>query len=139
MNVISPEALLQVSPSSTFFRFVLEMILLCPTKSLRYAAAEQFLLIATQQHLTSTITLNPENVGMLPYFLDLLFSVLPSTVPEYPKQSQGFFQLLCRLLHFASTSKTTLPSAEPILFSSIAWLKNAKVSIKLVQFSIPHY
>ena len=119
-----------MSPSSTFYRFSLEMILLCQTKSLRYAAAEQFLLITTtQQHLESTERLN--SGSMLSYFLDLLFSVLPTRVPEYSKQSQEFFQLLCRLLHFASTSKASLPSAELFLSNSIAWLKNAKVSLFL--------
>ena len=126
VNTISPETLLLVSSSSTFYRFSLEMILLCQTKSLRYAAAEQFLLISTQQHLESSESLN--NGSMLSYFLDLLFSVLPIRVPEYSKQSQEFFQLLCRLLHFASTSKTCLPSAELFLSNSITWLKNAKVS-----------
>ena len=126
VNTISPETLLLVSSSSTFYRFSLEMILLCQTKSLRYAAAEQFLLISTQQHLESSESLN--NGSMLSYFLDLLFSVLPIRVPEYSKQSQEFFQLLCRLLHFASTSKTCLTSAELFLSNSITWLKNAKVS-----------
>jgi len=125
VNTISPETLLLVSSSSTFYRFSLEMILLCQTKSLRYAAAEQFLLISTQQHLESSERLN--SGSMLSYFLDLLFSVLPIRVPEYSKQSQEFFQLLCRLLHFASTSKACLPSAELFLSNSITWLKNAKV------------
>ena len=51
VNSISPMAVEQASQDGTFYRFVLEMVLLCATKSLRLAAAEQLLLIATQQQL----------------------------------------------------------------------------------------
>ena len=48
VNSISPRALYQVSQTPTFYRFSLEMILLCPVKPLRLSAAEQFLLISSQ-------------------------------------------------------------------------------------------
>ena len=38
----------QLSQNSTFYQFSIEMILLCPVKSLRVSAAEQFLFISSQ-------------------------------------------------------------------------------------------
>jgi len=117
INNLAPQTIEQISQDNTFFRFVLEMILLCATKAIRLAAAEQLLLISTQsqQHL------------MLNYFLSHLFKVLQNTVQEYAKNSHEFFQLLCRLLNFASTSNASFPDAESLLFHEIAWLKKARV------------
>ena len=55
---------------------------------------------------------------MLNYFLSHLFKVLQNTVQtkEYAKNSHQFFQLLCRLLNFASTSNASFPAAECLLF-----------------------
>ena len=119
INNLAPQTIEQISQDNTFFRFVLEMILLCATKAIRLAAAEQLLLISTQsqQHL------------MLNYFLSHLFKVLQNTVQtkEYAKNCHEFFQLLCRLLNFASTSNASFPAAESLLFNEIAWLKKARV------------
>ena len=129
VNNISPMALNEVSKCKTFHRFVLEMILLCPTKALRIAAAEQFLLLSTYQPVSTLKSSSSEpSYSMLSYFLDLLFSVLNTTVPGYAKQSLEFFQLLCRLLNFATTSNSPLPSAEPLLLNEINWLYKARVS-----------
>lgn len=133
VNSISPPVFQQVSLGPTFHRFSLEMILLCPTKTLRCCAAEQFLLISSQPSLPQT----PTTLGsssMMSYFLDLLFSVMTNTVPEYAKQSQEFFQLLCRLLNFASSSNTPLPSAEPLLLNEINWLQRIRVCIEASVF-----
>ena len=126
VNSITPRALQQVSQNPTFYRFSLEMILLCPVKSLRVSAAEQFLLISSQLLLPHGTPL-PGSPSMLTFFLDLLFSVMTSTVPEYAKHSQEFFQLLCRLLNYAATSHTPLPSAEPLLLNEINWLQRIRV------------
>lgn len=134
MNSISPCALHLVSQSPTFYRFSLEMILLCPVKPLRVSAAEQFLLISSQLVLPHG---TPSSGSlMLTFFLDLLFSVMASTVPEYAKHSQEFFQLLCRLLNYAATSNTPLPSAEPLLLNEINWLQRIRVIISLFEFLI---
>lgn len=125
VNSISPRALQQVSLGPTFHRFSLEMILLCPAKALRLSAAEQFLLISSQPMLHPTAT--SSGSSMLTFFLDLLFSVMATTVPEYAKHSQEFFQLLCRLLNYANTSNTPLPSAEPLLLNEISWLQKIRV------------
>ncbi|KAK4027909.1 probable ubiquitin carboxyl-terminal hydrolase FAF-X [Daphnia magna] len=127
VNSISPRAVYQVSQSNTFYRFSLEMILLCPVKALRLSAAEQFLLISSQSVLPQA---NPptDSPSMLAFFLDLLFSVMASTVPEYAKNSQEFFQLLCRLLNLAATSNVPLPSAEPLLLNEINWLQRVRDS-----------
>jgi len=95
------------------------MVLLCPTKAIRFAAAEQFLAIAMQ---TTPST-------MLQYLLDLHFSVLRNnTVREYAKTSHEFFQLLCRLLNFATTSNSPIPAAESLILNEISWLQKARVS-----------
>ena len=127
VNSITPRALQQVSQNPTFYRFSLEMILLCPVKSLRVSAAEQFLLISSQLLLPHGTPLPEAHPSMLTFFLDLLIFVMASTVPEYVKQSQEFFQLLCRLLNYAATSHTPLPSAEPLLLNEINWLQRIRV------------
>ena len=99
---------------------------MCPSKALRSAAAEQFLLIVTNQPLSKDPS-NSDSTSLLSYFLDLLFSVLHNKVPENAKHSQEFFQLLCRLLNFAATSNARLSSAESLLLNEINWLKKARV------------
>lgn len=126
VNSISPRAVYQVSQTTTFYRFSLEMILLCPLKALRLSAAEQFILIANQT-VSPHVTPAADSPSMLTFFLDLLFSVMASTVPEYAKNSQEFFQLLCRLLNLAATSNVPLPSAEPLLLNEINWLERVRV------------
>lgn len=125
VNILTPKTLLRVSEGPTFRRFFLEMILLCPTKALRMSAAEQFLLIATNGPRPESSRSDPPS--MLSYFLDLLFSVLHNTVPENAKNSQEFFQLLCRLINFAANSNACLPTAESLLPNEIGWLKKARV------------
>ena len=111
------------------------MILLSATKAIRLAAAEQLLLISsTQQHpkqqqtsTTTTTATATSSTPMLNYFLSMLFSVLQTTAREHAKNSHEFFQLLCRLLNFATTSSCALPSAETLLTNEINWLKKARV------------
>lgn len=88
-------------------------------RSIRVAAAEQFLLISTwcvasQQPLQFCIT--------------LLFTVLNTTVVENARVSHEYFQLLCRLLNYAFMSNCPLPTAETLLNNEITWLKKIRVS-----------
>jgi ubiquitin carboxyl-terminal hydrolase 9/24 len=88
-------------------------------RSVRVAAAEQFLLISTwcvasQQPLQFCIT--------------LLFTVLNTTVMENSRNSHEYFQLLCRLLNYAFMSNCPLPTAETLLNNEITWLKKIRVS-----------
>ena len=116
---ISAQALEQVCLSKTFYRFTLEMVLLCPTKAIRFAASEQFLAMAMQAAPST----------MLQYLLDLHFAVLQNnTVREYARTSHEFFQLLCRLLNFATTSNSPIPAAESLILNEISWLQKARVS-----------
>ena len=104
-----------------------EMILLCPTKILRSAAVEQFLSIATQLTYPS----GSDRHVLLSYFLDLLFAILPTAVPNHAGTSQEYFKLLCQLLSHATVSDATVASAESLLHSEISWLKQARVCIKI--------
>jgi len=80
VNSISPMAVEQASQDGTFYRFVLEMVLLCATKSLRLAAAEQLLLIATQQQMQQ----QQQRSSMLHYLLSLLFADLQVRLTVFP-------------------------------------------------------
>ena len=71
----------QASQDGTFYRFVLEMVLLCATKSLRLAAAEQLLLIATQQQQMQQ---QQQRSSMLHYLLSLLFADLQVRLAVFP-------------------------------------------------------
>ena len=90
VNSISPMAVEQASQDGTFYRFVLEMVLLCATKSLRQAAAEQLLLIATQQQLLVIATQQQQmqqqqqRSSMLHYLLSLLFADLQVRLAVFP-------------------------------------------------------
>lgn len=64
--------------------FLIDLVLLSVSREVRIAAADQFLLVSTwcsggHQHLQFSIT--------------LLFAVLNTTVVEYAKQSQEYFQV----------------------------------------------
>ena len=124
INSISPHTVEQISMDNTFYRFVLEVILLCATKATRFAAAEQLFLISKH---------SPQR-HMLNYFLSMLCSVLHTTVKECAKTSHEFFQLLCRLLNFATTSGSVLTSAESLLVNEINWIKKARVCTLVILY-----
>ncbi|XP_059479532.1 probable ubiquitin carboxyl-terminal hydrolase FAF-X isoform X3 [Neocloeon triangulifer] len=101
--------------------FIIDLLLLSPSRAIRLAASEQFLLISTWC---------TGNQQPLQFCITLLFTVLNTTVLEHADQSHEYFQLLCRLLNFAFVSNCPLPTAETLLNNEIAWLKQVRENVK---------
>nr|CAD7397023.1 unnamed protein product [Timema cristinae] len=83
--VLNPKCLEALVKDKMWHTFIIDLLLLCKNRSVRMAAAEQFLLISTwcsasQQPLQFCIT--------------LLFTVLGTTVVEHAAGSHEYFQLL---------------------------------------------
>ncbi|KAK7872586.1 hypothetical protein R5R35_013810 [Gryllus longicercus] len=119
--VLNPKALDALTKDKMWHTFIIDLVLLCKNRSVRLAAAEQFLLISTwcsasQQPLQFCIT--------------LLFTVLNSTVVDNAQNSHEYFQLLCRLLNFAFMSNCNLPTAENLLSNEIVWLKKIRENVR---------
>ncbi|PSN47507.1 putative ubiquitin carboxyl-terminal hydrolase FAF-X [Blattella germanica] len=119
--VLNPKTLESLTKDKMWHTFIIDLLLLCKNRSVRVAAAEQFLLISTwciasQQPLQFCIT--------------LLFTVLNTTVMENARNSHEYFQLLCRLLNYAFMSNCPLPTAETLLNNEITWLKKIRENVK---------
>ncbi|XP_011304639.1 probable ubiquitin carboxyl-terminal hydrolase FAF-X [Fopius arisanus] len=118
--VLNPSALSSLTKEKLWHTFLTDLVLGSPSRAIRIAAAEQFLLISTwcnsnHQSFQNTIL--------------LLFAVLDTTVVENAKQSHEYFQLLCRLLNCAHISVCPLPSAEALLGVEVTWLKKVKEAV----------
>nr|CAD7589819.1 unnamed protein product [Timema genevievae] len=119
--VLNPKCLEALVKDKMWHTFIIDLLLLCKNRSVRMAAAEQFLLMSTwcsasQQPLQFCIT--------------LLFTVLETTVVEHAAGSHEYFQLLCRLLNYAFMSSCPLPNAETLLNAEINWLKMVRENVK---------
>ncbi|XP_025080256.1 LOW QUALITY PROTEIN: probable ubiquitin carboxyl-terminal hydrolase FAF-X [Pomacea canaliculata] len=97
--------------------FIIDLLLLCRTKSVRICASEQFFLMATR--CTSS------HVPLI-FLITLLFTVLQTTAKDNAKQSHEYFSLLCRLLSYAGASEAQLATAETLLNNEITWLKKVR-------------
>lgn len=91
-------------------------------RSIRLAAAEQFLMISTWC-----------SAGQQPlqFCVSLLFSVLNNMVLENARNSHEYFQLLCRMVNYAFISGCPIADAELLLNNEITWLKKIRVSYLL--------
>nr|CAD7574966.1 unnamed protein product [Timema californicum] len=119
--VLNPKCLEALVKDKMWHTFIIDLLLLCKNRSVRMAAAEQFLLMSTwcsasQQPLQFCIT--------------LLFTVLGTTVVEHAAGSHEYFQLICRLLNYAFISSCPLPNAETLLNAEINWLKMVRENVK---------
>ncbi|CAG5097169.1 Similar to Usp9x: Probable ubiquitin carboxyl-terminal hydrolase FAF-X (Mus musculus) [Cotesia congregata] len=117
--VLNPNALTNLTRDKMWHTFLTDLVLVSVSRIVRMAAAEQFLLISTYCSNHQSFQLN----------LMVLFSVLNTTVTENARQSQEYFQLLCRLLNYAHISSCPLPSAEALLNIEIAWLKKVRNNV----------
>ncbi|XP_015113730.1 probable ubiquitin carboxyl-terminal hydrolase FAF-X isoform X2 [Diachasma alloeum] len=119
--VLNPSALSSLTKEKLWPTFLTDLVLGSPSRAIRIAAAEQFLLIFTwcnSNHLSFQNTIL------------LLSDVLNTTVIENARQSHEYFQLLCRLLSCAHISGCPLLSAEALLEVEVAWLKKVKEAVK---------
>ena len=117
---LCPTSLESLSKDQSWQNFIIDLTLMNNVKGIRQTAAEQFHLIATRcsgdQH-------------PIRFFTTLLFTVLDTTVPDNASQCSEYFQLLSRLLAFASATSVAIPTTENSLNREIKWLKNVKVNV----------
>ncbi|XP_046668911.1 probable ubiquitin carboxyl-terminal hydrolase FAF-X isoform X3 [Homalodisca vitripennis] len=118
--VLSPSTLDSLSKEKMCEKFIIDLVLRCNNRSIRVAAAEQFLIMSslgtTQQFLQLCIA--------------LLFNVLHTHVIEYAHNSHEYFQLLCQLLNFAYLYQCNVNIAEQLLANEIVWLKKIRETVK---------
>ncbi|XP_031549243.1 probable ubiquitin carboxyl-terminal hydrolase FAF-X isoform X2 [Actinia tenebrosa] len=117
---LCPSALDSLSKDKTWQCFVIDVLILCQSRSVRYSAADQFFLMATRC-----------SNGHRPivFFITLLFTVLMNTVKEHPLHSHHYFNLLCRLLSHAYMTHCPLSTTEVLLKNEIGWLKKTKEAV----------
>ncbi|XP_054272313.1 probable ubiquitin carboxyl-terminal hydrolase FAF-X isoform X2 [Macrosteles quadrilineatus] len=118
--VLSPNTLDALSKEKMCEKFIIDLVLRCSNRSIRVAAAEQFLIMSS--------------LGSAQQFLQLcialLFNVLHTQVIEYAHNSHEYFQLLCQLLNFAYLYQCNINIAEQLLAAEIVWLKKIKETVR---------
>ncbi|XP_076338950.1 ubiquitin carboxyl-terminal hydrolase 9X-like isoform X1 [Tachypleus tridentatus] len=117
---LCPESLDTLMKDKNWHLFILDLLLICKNRSIRVSATEQFTLVATKCY--------PGHQPLV-FFITLLFTQLKTTVRENARNSHEFFQLLCRLLNYASGSNCPLPTAQNLLYAEIDWLKEVRENV----------
>ncbi|KAF2881719.1 hypothetical protein ILUMI_24454 [Ignelater luminosus] len=115
--VLNSSSLELLCHDKQFPMFLTDLVLLNPSRAVRIAAAEQFIIICT---------CGAANRLALRYITPLLFSLLDTLVLENAQTSHEFFQLLCRLVNCVYIMGCPFPNAEALLASEVAWLRRAR-------------
>lgn len=100
--------------------FIRQVLFYTQGRSIRFAANEQFCLMATKA------TGKP---SVISFFIMFLFDILQNCTREIPQHSRDSFHLLSNLLRFSNGFNIPLPCHEQLLGDQIKWLRQAKVSI----------
>uniref|UniRef100_A0A4X1TVK3 USP domain-containing protein n=1 Tax=Sus scrofa TaxID=9823 RepID=A0A4X1TVK3_PIG len=116
-----PTALDALSKEKSWQTFVINLLLHCPSKTVRQLAQEQFFLMCTRCCMGHRPLL---------FFITLLFTILGSTARERGKHSDDYFTLLRHLLNYAYNSNINVPNAEVLLNNEIDWLKRIRDNVK---------
>ncbi|CAH7488181.1 probable ubiquitin carboxyl-terminal hydrolase FAF-X [Phodopus roborovskii] len=116
-----PTALDSLSKEKAWQSFVIDLLLYCPSKTIRHLAQEQFFLMCTRCCMGHRPLL---------FFITLLFTILGSTATERGKHSDDYFTLLRRLLTYAYNSNILVPNADVLLSDEIDWLKSVRDYVK---------
>lgn len=82
--VLNPATLESLGTNKMWQMFIIDLLLLCPNRAIRVAAAEQFMMICTYGAASRT---------SLQRCIQLLFSVLDTTVVENADNSHEYFQV----------------------------------------------
>ena len=114
-----PNAIEQLNQEKHWRTFIVDMCLLCSTRSIRQTSSEQFLLVALK------CSLQPNRP--IQFFIQMLFTCLHS-LGAAAHHSQEYFFLLCRLLNYACMMQVAINNTEALLNNEIAWLKRLKQS-----------
>ncbi|XP_074179594.1 ubiquitin carboxyl-terminal hydrolase 9X-like isoform X3 [Rhinolophus sinicus] len=116
-----PTALDALSKEKAWQTFIIDLLLHCPSKTVRQLAQEQFFLMCTRCCMGHRPLL---------FFITLLFTILGSTARERGKHSDDYFTLLRHLLNYAYNSNINVPNAEVLLNNEIDWLKRIRDNVK---------
>ncbi|KAL4667321.1 hypothetical protein H8959_006010 [Pygathrix nigripes] len=112
-----PTALDALSKEKSWQTFIIDLLLHCPSKTVRQLAQEQFFLMCTRCCMGHRPLL---------FFITLLFTILGSTARERGKYSDDYFTLLRHLLNYAYNGNINIPNAEVLLVNEIDWLKRIR-------------
>ncbi|KAL4844512.1 hypothetical protein H8958_013778, partial [Nasalis larvatus] len=112
-----PTALDALSKEKSWQTFIIDLLLYCPSKTVRQLAQEQFFLMCTRCCMGHRPLL---------FFITLLFTILGSTARERGKYSGDYFTLLRHLLNYAYNGNINIPNAEVLLVNEIDWLKRIR-------------
>ncbi|XP_073886570.1 ubiquitin carboxyl-terminal hydrolase 9Y isoform X18 [Macaca fascicularis] len=116
-----PTALDALSKEKAWQTFIIDLLLHCPSKTVRQLAQEQFFLMCTRCCMGHRPLL---------FFITLLFTILGSTARERGKYSGDYFTLLRHLLNYAYNGNINIPNAEVLLINEIDWLKRIRDNVK---------
>uniref|UniRef100_A0A2K5QGA4 ubiquitinyl hydrolase 1 n=1 Tax=Cebus imitator TaxID=2715852 RepID=A0A2K5QGA4_CEBIM len=118
---LCPTALDALSKEKPWQTFIIDLLLHCPSKTVRQLAQEQFFLMCTRCCMGHRPLL---------FFITLLFTILGSTARERGKYSSDYFTLLRHLLNYAYNGNINVPNAEVLLVNEIDWLKRIRDNVK---------
>ncbi|XP_075815088.1 ubiquitin carboxyl-terminal hydrolase 9Y-like [Microtus pennsylvanicus] len=116
-----PTALDSLTKEKSWQSFVIDLLLYCPSKTVRQLAQEQFFLMCTRCCMGHKPLL---------FFITLLFTILGSVTTERGKYSEEYFTLLRRLLTHAYSCSVLVPNADVLLSDEIDWLKRVRDCVK---------
>lgn len=119
--VLNPSILGVLCREKLWHTLLMDLVLLCPSRAVRLAAAEQFLVICTCGAASRQALL---------LIVPLLFSVLDTMVLDNAHTSHEYFQLLGRLVNCAYLTNCPLATAESLLASEIVWLRKASIMMR---------
>ncbi|XP_039724617.1 probable ubiquitin carboxyl-terminal hydrolase FAF-X isoform X5 [Pteropus medius] len=118
---LTPTALDALSKEKAWQTFIIDLLLHCPSKTVRQLAQEQFFLMCTRCCMGNRSLL---------FFITLLFTTLGNTAGERGKHSGDYFTLLRHLLNYAYSTNINVPNAEVLLNNEIDWLKRIRDNVK---------
>ncbi|KAM6149271.1 ubiquitin carboxyl-terminal hydrolase 9X-like [Rhynchocyon petersi] len=116
-----PTALGALNKEEDWQTFIIDLLLRCPSKTVRQLAQDQFFLMSTRCCMGHKPLL---------FVITLLFTNLGSTARNKGEHAGDYFTLLQNLLKYAYNSKITIPNAEVLLNNEIDWLKTVQDDIK---------
>ncbi|XP_078379070.1 ubiquitin carboxyl-terminal hydrolase 9X-like isoform X2 [Oculina patagonica] len=114
---LCPSALETLTKDKSWQCFIIDLLILCQSRAIRFSTAEQFFLIATRCS---------HGHRPLIFFITLLFTVLVNSIKDHAGSSYEYFNLFCKLLAHAFMTHCPLPTAEMMLNTEITWLKKTK-------------
>ncbi|XP_068731970.1 ubiquitin carboxyl-terminal hydrolase 9X-like isoform X1 [Montipora capricornis] len=114
---LCPSALETLTKDKSWQCFIIDLLIWCQSRAIRFNTAEQFFLVATRCS---------HGHRPLIFFITLLFTVLVNLIKDHAGSSYEYFSLFCKLLAHAFLTHCPLPTAEMMLNTEITWLKKTK-------------